>query len=124
MKIYNTFCKYISNINNENDARQNYLSIKILWNLLVTFFAEETRYLSIIFSNSEFGMRVHKGKIQARNESISLYTFLRISPRKIIILKKTKLNPRELNELDGMNVKKALLNLMNILESTTKISKR
>ena len=37
---------------------------------------------------------------------ISLHTFLRISPRKINILKKIKLWPRELNEDDDMNVKK------------------
>ena len=59
-------------------------------------------------------MRVYRGKIEARNEGISLYTFLRISPRKINILKKTKLGPRELNELNVMNVKKMLLNLTNI----------
>ena len=54
-------------------------------------------------------MRVYKGKFEARNErkpSILLYTFLRISPRKINILKKTKLDPRELNEVNGMNIKK------------------
>ena len=65
-----------------------------------------------------------QGKIEARNESIPLYTFLRISSRKINILKKIKLGPRELNELDDMNVKKMLLNLTNILKSTTKKSKR
>ena len=69
-------------------------------------------------------MRVYKGKIEARNESISLYTFLRISPRKINILKKTKLNPRELNGVNDMNVKKILLNLINILKSITKMSKK
>ena len=51
-------------------------------------------------------MRVYKGKIEARNKDIHLYIFLGISLRKINILKKTKLGPRELNELDGMNVKK------------------
>ena len=69
-------------------------------------------------------MGVYRGKIEARNEVISLYTFLRISPRKINILKKTKLGPRELNELDDMNVKKMLFNLTNILKSTTKMSKK
>ena len=63
-------------------------------------------------------MRVYKGKIEARNEGIPLYTFLRISPRKINILKKSKLGPRKLNEVDNMNVKKMLLNLRNILKST------
>ena len=51
-------------------------------------------------------MRVYKGKIEARNKSVPLYTFLRISPRKIGILKKTKLGPRDLNVVDDMNVKK------------------
>ena len=51
-------------------------------------------------------MRAYRGKIEARSENILLYTFLRISPRKINILKKTKLGPRELNEVDEMNVKK------------------
>ena len=44
--------------------------------------------------------------MDARNEGIFLHTFLRISPRKINILKKTKLGSRELNEVDDMNVKK------------------
>ena len=61
--------------------------------------------------------------MEARNEGIFLYTFLRISPRKINILKKTKLGLRELNELNNMNVKKALLNLTNNLKSTTKMPK-
>ena len=69
-------------------------------------------------------MRVYKGKIEVRNEGVSLYTFLRISPRKINILKKTKLDLRELNELNDMNVKKVLLNLTNILKSTAKMSKK
>ena len=69
-------------------------------------------------------MRVYKGKIEARNEKISLYILLRISPRKINILKKTKLVPRELNKVDDMNVNKMLLNLTNILKSTTKMSKK
>ena len=48
---------------------------------------------------------VDKGKIEARNEGIFLYTFLRkISPRKINILKKTELSLRELNEVDDINV--------------------
>ena len=69
-------------------------------------------------------MRIYKGKIEARNESMSLYTFLRISPRKINILKKTKLSPRELNEVDEVSIQKMLLNLMSILKFTTKISKK
>ena len=69
-------------------------------------------------------MRVYKGKIEARNEVIPLYTFLRISPRKINISKKTKLGPKELNQIDEINGKKMLLNLTNILKSTTKMSKK
>ena len=48
-------------------------------------------------------MRVYKGKIEARNENISLCTFLRIYPQKIKILKKIKLGPRDLNEINDMN---------------------
>ena len=98
--------------------------IESLLNLLAAFFVEKTRFLSIFFSVSEFGMRVYRGKIEARNESISLYTFLRISPRKMNILKKTKLDPRELNEVDDINVVKMLLNITSILKSTTKMSKK
>ena len=84
----------------------------------------ENEILSIFFSSSEFGTRVYRGKIEARSEGISLHTFLRISLRKINILKKTKLDPRELNELDDVSVKKLLLNLANILKSTTKMSEK
>ena len=69
-------------------------------------------------------MRVYKGKIEVRNKGISLHTFLRISPRKIHILKKTKLSSVELNKIDDMNVTKMLLNLKNVLKSTTKMSKK
>ena len=102
----------------------NHLSIELLQNFLAAFFVEKTRFLSKFFSDSEFGMRVYKGKIEARNEDIPLYTFLRISLRKINILKKNKLGLRELNELNDMNVKKVLLNLTNILKSTAKMSKK
>ena len=93
-------------------------------NLLAAFFIEKTRFLSIFLSNSRFVMRVYRGEIEARSESIPLYTFLRISPRKINILKKNKLRPRDLNEVNDMNAKKLLLNLTNILKSTTKMSKK
>ena len=69
-------------------------------------------------------MRVYKGKLGGRSEGISLHTFLKITPRKIYVLKKTKLGLRELNEVDDMNVKRVLLNLTNILKSTTKRSKK
>ena len=69
-------------------------------------------------------MRVYKGKIASRNESLSLYTFLRISPRKINIMENPKLGPRDINELNDMNVKKMLFNLTNILKSTTEIPKK
>ena len=114
MTIYITFHKHISNINNGDNAQQNYVSIEPLLNLLVAFFVEKMRFPSKFFSNSEFGMRVYKGKIEARNGGIPLYTFLRISPRKINILKKTNLDPRELNQVDEINVKKMLLDLTNI----------
>ena len=70
-------------------------------------------------------MRVYRGKIEARSEGISFYTFLRIFPRKINILKKLKLDPRELNEVDDMNVKKKILfNLTNALKSITEMPKK
>ena len=75
------------------------------------------------FSNSEFGMRVYREKIEARNKSISLYIFLTISPPKINIFKKTKLGARELNVVDDVNVTKMQHSLTNILKSTTKMSK-
>ena len=68
-------------------------------------------------------MRIYKGKIEAGSEGILFHTFQRISPRKINILKKAKLGPRELNEADNMNAKKMLLNLKNILKSTKKCQK-
>ena len=74
-----------------------------------------------IFSDSEFGMRVYKGKMKARNESTFLYTFFRISPQKINILKKSKLGLRELNKLDDTNIKKMLFNLEDILKYTAKM---
>ena len=69
-------------------------------------------------------MRVYKGKMDARNEGIFLYTFLRISPRKINILKNSKLDLRELNELNDMNEKKMLLNLTNILKPTIEMPRK
>ena len=93
-------------------------------NLPAAFFVEKIRFLLIFFSNSEFGMRVYKGKIEATKEGIPLCTFLRISPRKINISEKTKLGPRELNKVHDMNLKKLLLNLTNILKSTTEMSKK
>ena len=56
-------------------------------------------------------MRVYKEKIEARNEDISLYTFLRISPRKNNILKRTKLGPVELNDFDDMKVAAATIQI-------------
>ena len=69
-------------------------------------------------------MRIYKGKFGGKNEGISLHTFLRISPRKIDILKKTKLGPGELNKVNDMDMKNILLTLTNILKSTTKKSKK
>ena len=104
--------------------QSNYLSIVPLLNLLAAFFVEKRRFLSIFFPNSGFGMRVYRGKIEARSEGISLYTFWTISLRKINILKKTKLDPRELNELNDMHVENILLNLTDILKSTTEMPKK
>ena len=106
--------------------QQNYLSIEPLLNFLVEFFVEKTRFLLKFFSNSEFEMRVYREKLKLETD-ILLYTFLRISPRKINIFKKTKLGPRELNKLNKLNeinIKKILFNITNILKSTTNISKK
>ena len=81
-----------------------------------------------MFVNFFFKFRIWdegiQGKTEARSEGIPLYTFLRIFPRKINILKKNKLGPRDLNERCGTNTKKILLNLTNILKSTTKMPKK
>ena len=69
-------------------------------------------------------MRVYKGKIEARNEGISLYTFLRISPRKINILKTPKLDPRELYEVNVMNVKKNTVQFNEYFETYYKNTKK
>ena len=69
-------------------------------------------------------MRVYRGKIEARFKGIYLHTFLRKSPRKINILKNSKLSLRELNKLDDMNAKKMLLNLANILKPTIEMPKK
>ena len=106
MKIHVVFHKHILNISNRENAQSNYLSIEPLQNLLAAFFIEKTKFLSIFFSNPEFGMRVYRGKIEAKNNGISFYIFLRISPWKINIFKETKLGLRELNETNDMNAKK------------------
>ena len=115
MKIHITFYKHILNINSGSNAQKKYLPIELLPNYLAVLFIEKTRFSSIFFSDSEFWMRVYKGKIVTRNEGVRSYTFLSISPRKINVLKKTKLYPRELNKVDELNKKRLLLNLMNIL---------
>ena len=75
--------------------------------------------------NTEFGMRVYILFFSSKTEEdILLYTFLRISLRKINILKKTKLDLRKLNEIDDMNAKKILLNLTNILKPTIEMPKK
>ena len=80
MKIHVVFHKHILNISNRENAQSNYLSIEPLQNLLAAFFIEKTKFLSIFFSNPEFGMRIYRGKIEAKNNGISFYIFLRISP--------------------------------------------
>ena len=108
------FYKHILHINNGNNAQKHYLPIKLLLNLLAAFCVEKTRFLSIFFSNSEFRMRVYRGKIEPRNEGIPLYAFFRIFPQKINILKKIKLGFIELNKVYEVHVKTTLLNIMNI----------
>ena len=106
LKIRTIFYKHISNKSYGNDAQINYLSIEPFLNFLAAFCVEKTRFLTIFFSSSEFGTRVYRGKIEARSEGISLHTFLRISLRKISILKRIKMNLIDINELYDMNVKK------------------
>ena len=124
MKIHITFYKYILNISIENNAQQNYLSIEPLLNFLAAFFAEKTRFLSEYFSNSESGIRVYTSFFEAKIEGILFYTFLKISPRKINIFKKTKLVPRDLKEMDDMNVKKNAAQYKNYFEIYYKESKK
>ena len=120
MNIHITFYKYILNAIGRYNTQQNYISIESLLTLIAIFFVEKARFLSRKISNSEFRTRVYKGKMEAKPMNILFYTFLSISLRKINILKKTKLGPRELNEIDNINVKKILLNLTNISKSIIK----
>ena len=78
-------------------------------------FSQRKRDFCHFFFKSRIWDEGIQGKIEARNEGISLYTFLKISPRKIYNLKKTKVYLRELNKVNVMNVKKMLLYLTNIL---------
>ena len=73
LKVHIIFYKHNSNISNENNAKKKYLSIETLMNLLSALFIEKPRFLSIFFSNSEFGMRVYKGKLKLKMK-ISLCT--------------------------------------------------
>ena len=68
-----TFYKHISNINNGDNAQQNYLLFELLLNPPAAFVVKKTRFLSKIFSNSEFRMRVYKGKIKVE-ATVSLCT--------------------------------------------------
>ena len=105
LKIHIPFYKHISSISNAKYTQKNHLSIEPSLNFLSAFSVQKTRFLPKKVSNSEFGMRVYRGKIGARSKSIFLDTFLKISPRKINIIKKTELDPRECNELNDTNVK-------------------
>ena len=111
-------------MNNGNNTQKNYLSIEPLPNVLAAFFIKKTRLLSKTFSNSGFGMRVYRGKNKAGIEDISLYAFLGISPRQINALKKIKLDPREPNKVDDIDIKKNAAQFNEYLKSTTKKSKK
>ena len=87
LNIYIIFYNYVLNISNGKNAQQNYLSIELLLNLLAASFVEKTKILPFFFSNSEFGMRVYKGKIEARNEDISFTHFLGYLHEKLIFWK-------------------------------------
>ena len=105
LKIHNIFYKHILNINYENNVQQNYLSIinRAIMELFSCIFRRENRTFINFFSNSKFGIRVYRGKVETRNGYYFVY-ILRIYPRKINILKKTKLGPIEPNEVDDMNI--------------------
>ena len=62
--------------------------------------------------------------MEARNEGTFLYTFFRISPQKINILKNSKLGPRELNELNDMNVKKNVVQFNQYFETYYRNAKK
>ena len=73
LKIHIIFYKHISNIIYGNNTQKYYLSIKPLLNLLAIFFVEKTRFLSKFFWNSEFVMRVYRGKLKLETK-VSLCT--------------------------------------------------
>lgn len=68
-------------------------------------------------------MRVYRGKIEARSESNSLYTFLKISPQKINTSKRAKLGPIEVNVAYTLNMKSTQVNITNILNVFIKSKK-
>ena len=123
LEMHIIFYKHVSYVSNWNNEQKNYLFTELLLSLLAAVFAEKTRSLSIFFSNSEFGLRVYRGKVKLEM-IVSVYTFLRIPPRKINILKKPKLCPQELNEVNRHEFKKAAARFneysWNLLEKSKK----
>jgi hypothetical protein len=94
-------------------------------NSLAMFFIEKTRFLSkFFFSYSKYGMRAYWSFSVANPRIFLFYAFLGISLRKINIFQKTKLDLLGLAEIYNKYKKQPLLNLTNILKSTTKNVKK
>ena len=80
-------------------------------NFLDRFFIEKTGFLSTFFSNPKFEAMVYWSFLEAKSRIFFFYAFSRISPRKINILKKSKMELTELIRLYNINKKQLLLNL-------------
>ena len=71
LKIRITFYKHILNISNGNNMQKK-LSIKLaIAELSSCIFRRENKIFVDFFLNLKIGMRVYKGQIEARSESIS-----------------------------------------------------
>ena len=91
---------------------------------LDTFFVEKTKCLLLFFSNQKLETRVYWYFLGVKSRIFFFYAFLRISLRKMYILKKTKTNLIELTEIYCRNNKLLPLNLTNILKSAPKKSQK
>jgi hypothetical protein len=86
-------------------------------------FRRENKIFVKFFSNSKFKTRVYWSFFEAKPKFFFFFTFLRISLRKINILKRAKLHWTELSKIYGKNKKYWLLYLTGILKSATKNGK-
>jgi hypothetical protein len=84
-------------------------------------FRRENRIFVNFFFQIQNMKRGYTGLFWQQNRGYSYFNaFFRISLRKINILKKTKMDLRDLIEFYNRNKKQLLLNLTNILKSATK----